>query len=153
MRATLGFGTESRWDSTQLVSMVGVDVSLPLWISAKRQIFEMRPKLNTCRKLSRHWANQNAVLVLKSAPFPGRGAFQKSDALGQKRGGFETLLEASPMCVAQLTEREHSCPLPPQRLSSASLFSLRWMLLLKRFVKSRTAPPWERRRPRRLPER
>ena len=66
MRATLGFATESRWDSNQLVLMVGVDLSLPLWISAKRQIFEMRPKLNTCRKLSRHWANQNAFLVLKS---------------------------------------------------------------------------------------
>ena len=54
MRATLGFATESRWDSTQLVLMVGVDLSLPLWISAKRQIFDMRTKLNTCRKVSRH---------------------------------------------------------------------------------------------------
>jgi hypothetical protein len=54
MRATLGFATESRWDSTQLVSMVGGGSILPLWISAKRQIFEKRPKLNTCRKLFRH---------------------------------------------------------------------------------------------------
>jgi hypothetical protein len=39
--------------------MVGVDLSLPLWISGKLQIFEMLPKLATCRKLFRHRANQN----------------------------------------------------------------------------------------------
>ena len=73
MRATLGFATESRWDSIQLVSMVGLDLSLPLWISGKRQIFGIRPKLNSCLELSRHRANQNAVLVLKSEPFPFQG--------------------------------------------------------------------------------
>ena len=73
MRATLGFVTESRWDSTQLVLMVGVDLSLPLWISGKRQIFEIRPKLNTCVRLSRHRSNQIAVLGLKSAPVPFQG--------------------------------------------------------------------------------
>ena len=54
------------------------------------------------------------------------GAFQKSDASGQKGGGLETLLEGSPMCVAQLTESGHSCPLPPQCCFTASNILQEW---------------------------
>ena len=54
------------------------------------------------------------------------GAFQKSDASGSKRGGFETLSEGSPMCVAQLTERGHSCPLPPKCCFTASKILQEW---------------------------
>ena len=54
------------------------------------------------------------------------GAFQKSDASGQKGGGLETLLVDVPMCVAQLTERGHSCPLPPQCCFTASNILKEW---------------------------
>ena len=54
------------------------------------------------------------------------GAFQKSDASGQKRGGFETLLEGSLMCVVQLTESGHSCPLPPKCCFTASNILQEW---------------------------
>ena len=73
------------------------------------------------------------------------GAFQKSDASGQKRGGFETLLEGSPMCVAQLTECGHSCPLPPKCCFTASNILQEWQSDTVFFRAS-----WERRRPRRL---
>ena len=69
------------------------------------------------------------------------GAVQKSDASGQKGGGLETLLEGSPMCVAQLTESGHSCPLPPQCCFTASNILQEWQSD-KVFFRA----PWERRR-------
>ena len=39
------------------------------------------------------------------------GPFQKSDASGQKGGGFETLLVDVPTYLALLTERGHFCHL------------------------------------------
>jgi hypothetical protein len=39
---------------------------------------------------------------------------------------LETLLEGSPMCVAQLTESGHSCPLPPKCCFTASNILQEW---------------------------
>ena len=64
-----------------------------------------------------------SVLVKNGAE---RGAFQKSDASGQKRGGYETFLERFPMCVAQLTESGHFCPLPPKCCFTASNILQEW---------------------------
>lgn len=50
----------------------------------------------------------------------------KIDASGQKRGEFETLLEGSPGCVAQLMKRVHSFPTSPQCCSTASNIFQEW---------------------------
>jgi hypothetical protein len=53
-------------------------------------------------------------------------AYQKSDDLGQKRGGFETLSDSSPMSAIQLAESGHSCPLPPECCFTASNILQEW---------------------------
>ncbi len=75
------------------------------------------------------------------------GRISKTDASGQKQGGFETLLESSPKCVAQLTESGHSCPLPPQCCFTASNILQEWQSDTVFF-----RAPWERWRPHRLLE-